>query len=139
MNNSRSFDGMDLNRSTLDVGSITNSIFDIIKKENIVAVGDFHSTSINSIPGRDAIFCTLKPTIESYNIGKYVAEKVGCDLLKYNIAGSNFKGALEDECNLIGVPSITGEVLSPFGYLNESSFKRSMFQMYSFLEYFKIL
>ncbi|MDD5960524.1 MAG: succinylglutamate desuccinylase/aspartoacylase family protein [Methanobrevibacter wolinii] len=139
MNNSRSFDGMDLNRSTLDVGSVTNRIFEVIKKENIIAVGDFHSTSINSNPGRDAIFCTLSPTVESYNIAKYVSRRVGCDLLKYDTAGSKFKGALEDECNLIGIPSITAEVLSPFGYLNKNSFKRSMFQMYSFLDYFKIL
>lgn len=139
MNNSRSFDGMDLNRSTLDVGSLTNILFEKVKKENIIGVGDFHSTSINSNPGRDAIFSSLNPTIESFNIAKFIADQVKCDLINYHTAGFNFKGALEDECNLIGIPSITAEVLSPFGYLQAGSFERSLHQMYLFLKYFKII
>lgn len=138
MNNSRSFKGMDLNRSTLIEGSITNKIFEIIKDENIKAVGDFHSTGVNSTPGIESVFSSSNPTVESYNIGQFISRNVGSKLLNYPKAGDNYKGALEDECNLAGIPSVTCEVLSPFSYLKKGAHERSLLQMYSFLSYFNI-
>lgn len=139
MNNSRSFNGMDLNRSTLDEGSISNIIYNIVVSENIEAVADFHSTSLNSNPGRESVFSSSHPTEESYDIGRYIASKVGCQLINYTDAGILYKGALEDECNKRGIPAVTCEVLSPFGFLNKNSYKRSLLQMYEFLTFFNII
>lgn len=138
MNNSRSFKGMDLNRSTLIKGSLTNNILELIKSQNIKAVGDFHSTGINSTPGIEAVFSSSYPAIESYNIAKFISNNVECKLLNYPKAGTNYKGALEDECNLEGIPSVTCEVLSPFSYIKKDSHLRSLYQMYSFLSYFNV-
>ncbi len=138
MHNSRSFKGMDLNRSTLIEGSLTNIIFNIIKSQNIKAVGDFHSTGVNSTPGIEAVFSSSNPTVESYNIGQFISNNLGCKLLNYPKAGDNYKGALEDESNLENIPSVTCEVLSPFGYLKNGAYQRSLLQMYSFLSYFGV-
>ncbi|WP_295722411.1 succinylglutamate desuccinylase/aspartoacylase family protein [uncultured Methanobrevibacter sp.] len=138
MHNSRSFKSMDLNRSTLVEGSLTNIIFKLIKSQNIKAVGDFHSTGVNSTPGIEAVFSSLNPTAESYNIGQFISKNIGCKLLNYPKAGDNYNGALEDECNLASIPSVTCEVLSPFGYLKKGAYQRSLLQMYSFLSYFDV-
>ena len=60
-------------------------------------------------------------------------------ILNYTNAGESFKGALEDECNLNGIPAVTCEVLSPIGVADLKSSERSLTQMFSFLKYFKIL
>ena len=58
------------------------------------------------------------------------------EVIKYDIAGSQYKGAVEDTCNLRGIPAITCEVLSPFASIGKGSFERSLKQMKSFLAYF---
>ena len=139
MNNSRSFNGVDLNRSTLDEGSISNIIYNIVGSEDIEAVGDFHSTSLNSNPGRESVFSSSHPTKLSYEIGKYIASSVGCQLIIYDSAGILYNGALEDECNKIGIPAVTCDVVSPFGFMAPNSYKRSLLQMFKFLSFFNII
>ena len=55
-----------------------------------------------------------------------------------DFAGQPYKGAVEDVCNLKGIPAITCEVLSPFSSVGVGSVKRSYIQMKSFLSYFGI-
>ena len=59
-------------------------------------------------------------------------------MISFDFAGSSYKGAVEDVCNLKEVPSITGEVLCPFGSVDEGAVERSFSQMKSFLDYFGI-
>lgn len=139
MDNSRYFDGIDLNRSSHLPHTITNMILKKAKKLEVSAIGDFHSSAPNSNPGKEGIFCTKVPCSKSYFIAEYISKKVGSEKILYPSAGIPFKGALEDEANLIQIPAVTCEVLSAIGYSNEKICKRSFLQMKAFLEYFGII
>ena len=139
MDNSRYFDGIDLNRSSHLPHTITNLILKKAKKLEVSAIGDFHSSAPNSNPGKEGVFCTKVPCSKSYFIAEYISKKVGSEKILYPSAGIPFKGALEDEANLIQIPAVTCEVLSAIGYSNEKICKRSYLQMKAFLEYFGII
>ena len=139
MDNSRYFDGIDLNRSSHLPHTITNLILKKAKKLEVSAIGDFHSSAPNSNPGKEGVFCTKVPCSNSYFIAEYISKKVGSEKILYPSAGIPFKGALEDEANLIQIPAVTCEVLSAIGYSNEKICKRSYLQMKAFLEYFGII
>ncbi|MEA4956402.1 hypothetical protein SDC9_17879 [bioreactor metagenome] len=139
MVNSRWFDGVDLNRATCVDGSITNNILSKIKKLNLNSVGDFHSTSINSMPGKEGIFCTMEPSPESFQIAKYIADSTNSEVLFYKNAGNVYQGALEDECNIALIPAVTCEVLSPNGLAEKEAFEHSIDQMEHYLSYFGII
>lgn len=136
MDNSRYFDGIDLNRSTHLPHSITNLILKRAKELDVSAIGDFHSSAPNSNPGKEGVFCTQKPCSSSFFIADYISKKVGSEKIIYPVAGIPFKGALEDEANLSQIPSVTCEVLSAIGYSNDNICKRSYLQMNTFLDYF---
>ena len=139
MDNSRYFDGIDLNRSSHLPHTITNLILKKAKKLEVSAIGDFHSSAPNSNPGKEGIFCTKVPCSKSYFIAEYISKKVGSEKILYPSAGIPFKGALEDEANLIQIPAVTCEVLSAIGYSNEKICQRSYLQMKAFLEYFGLI
>ena len=139
MDNSRYFDGIDLNRSTHLPNSITNIILKKAKELNVSAIGDFHSSAPNSNPGKEGVFCTQNPCDASFFIADYISKKVGSEKIIYPVAGIPFKGALEDEANLSQIPSVTCEVLSAIGYANERICERSYLQMIAFLEYFGMI
>ena len=139
MYNSRWFDSDDLNRVSNIDGSLSNSIMKKIKELDIISVGDFHSTAPNSNPGKEGIFCTMKPSPESFLIGKYISDNTHCEALSYDHAGNAYQGAIEDECNILNVPAVTCEVLCPNGLINEEAYKKSLKQMKYFLSYFDII
>ena len=139
MENSRYFDGIDLNRSAHKPNNITNLILKKAKSLDIEAIGDFHSSAPHSNPGKEGIFCTKVPCSKSYFIADYISEKTGSEKILYPSAGVPFKGALEDEANLKQIPAVTCEVLSAIGYSNENICKRSYMQMIAFLEYFDLV
>ncbi|BAW31624.1 MAG TPA: pseudomurein-binding repeat-containing protein [Methanothermobacter sp.] len=120
-------------------GTPTNRILKIAKERSIQALGDFHSTQPGGTPGEDAVFCSRTPTYESYNIAYYISKNSPSKLLAYDKAGEEYLGALEDVCNLAGIPSVTCEVLSPHGTVASGSVDRSFKQMLLFLEYNNIL
>ena len=136
MNNERSFNDMDLNRSAHITNSLSNMIIQTIEELKIDFVGDFHSTAYNSNPGFEAVFSSKNPTPESFLIAKFISDDVGSEIITFDIAGSQYKGAVEDVCNLRGTPAITCEVLSPFASIGKGSFEKSLEQMKSFLTYF---
>lgn len=136
MNNQRTLDTMDLNRSAHIKDSLSNLIVRAVEELGISFVGDFHSTSFNSNPGIESIFSSKSPCPESYLIASYISQDVGCEVLSVDFAGSSYKGAVEDVCNLNGIPAITGEVVCPFANIGEGTVEKSYAQMVSFLEYF---
>lgn len=138
MLNSRFFNSIDLNRSSHIKNSLSNVIIETIEELEIDFVGDFHSTAYNSNPGCESVFSSKSPTPESYLIAEYISMDVNCKLLSTDFAGQPYKGAVEDVCNLKGIPAITCEVLSPFSSVGVGSVKRSYIQMKSFLSYFGI-
>lgn len=138
MQNSRFFNALDLNRAAHIENSLSNVIVKRIVGLGIDFVGDFHSTAFNSNPGIESIFSTKSPTPESFLMAAHIARDVGCGLISFDSAGESYKGAVEDVCNMRGIPAITGEVLSPFSSVGKGSVERAMFQMKSFLAYFGI-
>ena len=138
MNNERTFNAMDLNRSAHIKNSLSNLIITKCVRMGVNFIGDFHSTAYNSNPGFEAVFSSKNPTPESYLIANYISRDVGSQLLSIDSAGSSYTGAVEDVSNLCGIPAITGEVLCPFATVAEGSVERSTAQMKSFLSYFGI-
>jgi len=139
MYNSRWFDSADLNRVANMEGSLSNQIMNTIKELNIKSVGDFHSTAPNSNPGKEGVFCTMQPSPESYQIGKYISNNTSSEILPYDHAGSAYEGAIEDECNISNIPAVTCEVLCPNETATKEAFEKSLKQMKYFLSYFDII
>ena len=138
MHNERTFNEMDLNRSAHIKDSLSNLIVQTVENLGIDFVGDFHSTAFNSTPGIESIFSSKSPTAESYLIANYISQNVGSEIIAFDFAGSSYKGAVEDVCNLKNVPAVTCEVLCPFGNVVRGSVEKSFAQMKSFLDYFGI-
>ncbi|MBR2558096.1 MAG: succinylglutamate desuccinylase/aspartoacylase family protein [Methanobrevibacter sp.] len=138
MHNERTFNMMDLNRSAHVKDSISNLIVDACIELNVDFVGDFHSTAYNSKPGFESVFSSKSPSGESYLIASYISQDVGSEVIAFDYAGMSYKGAVEDVCNLRGIPSITCEVLSSFSRISDGSVEKSYAQMKSFLSYFGI-
>lgn len=136
MKNERTFNDVDLNRAAHIHNSLSNMIIQCIEELKIDFVGDFHSTAYNSNPGFESVFSSKNPTPESTLIAQYISKTVGSDIISYGMAGSQYKGAVEDVCNLRGIPAVTCEVLSPFASVGKGSSEKSFEQMNSFLEYF---
>ena len=138
MISNRYYKGTDLNRSAHIQNSISNVILSKAKELGVSAIGDFHSTAPNTNPGKEGVFCSKSPTVESVSIASYISRSAGSNMIVYPAAGVPFKGAVEDEANLGGIPSVTCEVLSATSFANERICNRALVQMKSFLHYFGI-
>lgn len=138
MNNERTLNSRDLNRSAHIKNSLSNLIMQAIDELDVNFVGDFHSTAKNSNPGFESVFSSRNPSPESCLIANYISAQIGSKVISFEFAGKIYKGAVEDVCNLKGVPAVTGEVLSPFALVGKGSDEKSLMQMKSFLSYFGI-
>lgn len=138
MYNERTFNELDLNRSAHIKNSLSNLIVQTVESLGIDFVGDFHSTSFNSNPGIESVFSSKSPSPESYLIANHISQNLGSEMISFDFAGSSYKGAVEDICNLRKVPAVTCEVLCPFANVASGSVEKSFAQMESFLEYFGI-
>lgn len=138
MISNRYYKGTDLNRSAHIQNSISNVILSKARELGVSAIGDFHSTAPNTNPGKEGVFCSKSPTVESVSIASYISRSAGSNMIVYPAAGVPFKGAVEDEANLGGIPSVTCEVLSATSFANERICNRALVQMKSFLHYFGI-
>ena len=136
MNNERTFNSMDLNRSAHIKNSLSNLIINAVDDLGIDFVGDFHSTAYNANPGFESIFSSKSPTPESYLMANHISQDIGSEIISFDYAGSSYKGAIEDVCNLKGVPAVTCEVLCPFANVVSGSVEKSYSQMIIFLTYF---
>jgi predicted deacylase len=136
MYNERTFNEMDLNRSAHITNSLSNLIVKTVEDLGIDFVGDFHSTAFNANPGIESVFSSKSPSPESYLIANYISRDVGSEIISFDFAGSSYKGAVEDVCNLKKVPAVTCEVLCPFGNVGRGTVDKSFAQMKSFLNYF---
>jgi uncharacterized protein len=139
MNKSRRFKGWDMNRNAFKEGYISNTIIKATQKLKIDAVADFHSTQVQSNPGRESVFCSKKPCYQSFEIANYIVSKTSSEIITHEQAGNLYKGAMEDEYNLSGTPAVTCEVVSRNGRVDPGSMERSYKQIKSYLEYFNII
>ncbi|MGF7117969.1 pseudomurein-binding repeat-containing protein [Methanobacterium oryzae] len=137
--NTRLWNGKNLNSVANVAGTPTNQIINKAKGLKINDLGDFHSTQPGGVPGKNSVLCTKSPTYESYNIAKYISSQTGSSLIIYSKAGAEYPGAVEDVSNLAGIPAVTCEVLSSHGVVASGSVDKSYNQMLSLLKYKNIL
>ena len=139
MENSRRFQGWDINRKALMEGTTSYHIIKTTQKQKIDAVADFHSTQSQSNPGIESVFCSKDPCYESFKIATYITSQTYSKIISHERAGTLYGGALEDELNLSGIPAVTCEVVSQNGKIDPGSIIRSYLQMQAFLKFFKII
>ena len=137
--NTRLWNGQNLNSIANVAGTPTNQILNLAKQLQVNALGDFHSTQPGGVPGKNSAFCTRSPTYGSYVIADYISRQTGSALVAYNQAGVEYPGALEDVTNLAGIPAVTCEVLSPHGTVASGSVNMSFNQLLAFLRYYGII
>jgi len=136
MKSTRRFKGFDMNRSAFKDGYLSNEIIKVAKDLKLDSLADFHATKPYSNPGIESIFCSKKPTPESFKIAEYINKTTKSKIICHKNAGTLYKGALEDECNLSGIPAVTCEVVSHNNKVDPGSHERSFLQMKAFLSYF---
>jgi len=139
MKNSRKFKGIDMNRTASKGGSISNNILKATKTFKVDSVADFHATKPRSNPGVESVFCSKEPCSESFTIAKYITDAMSSKLLSFDHAATLYSGALEDECNMQGIPAVTCEVVSENCEVKKGSPEKSYLQMLSYLRYFDII
>ena len=69
----------------------------------------------------------------------YISKNAKTSIITYETAGVEYPGALEYECNLHGVTSVTCEVLEPHGTLSSDKLNKSYIEMIALLTYYHIL
>lgn len=138
-NGLRSWKGQDPNRTADIYGSPTNNILSASKKNNIRYLGDFHSTRPGGYPGRLSVLCSEMPCLLSFQMADFIEKETKSTLLSFTKAGSIYPGALEDVFNLVGIPAVTGEAMSPHGTVIPGSIDASLEQMEAFLKYHKAI
>lgn len=134
----RRFKGFDMNRAAFKAGYLSNEIIKVAKNLKLDSLADFHATKPFSNPGVESIFCSKKPCEESLKIAEHINKATSSKIICHKRAGTLYNGALEDECNLSGIPAVTCEVVSHNGKVDPGSHERSYLQMKAYMSYFGI-
>ena len=136
-NNVRVFNMTNLNAIANVNGSISNNLVRFAQSVNATGLGDFHCTRhSDSDVGITCAMCSLKPTYESYLIAEFIINETGYVLDTYQVAGVPYAGAIEDYCNILGIPAITSESLTNHRAIEYGSPEVSFNMMRAFLKYF---
>jgi predicted deacylase len=137
-NNTRIYNGINLNTVAAENGTISNSIVKFANSVNAIALGDFHNTRHGDDDvGVTCIFCSKQPTPESEVLGEYIVAQTGYKLKSYPVAGAPYAGAIEDYANLeFHIPSVTCESLSNHRAVEYGTPEMSFNEMCAFLRYF---
>ena len=138
-NNTRIYNGINLNTVASENGTISNSIVKFAKSVNAVGLGDFHNTRHgDSDVGITCIFCSDEPTPESATLAKFIIAETGYDIKEYDEAGVPYAGAIEDYANSKDflIPSVTCESLSNHRAVEYGTPEKSFNEMRAFLRYF---
>lgn len=133
--NTRYFNGINLNSVANVAGTPTNNILNLAINLGVDALGDFHCTRPGGDPGDNVAMGTYAPLRESANMAQAIASATGFTPLIYSQAGLEYEGALEDCACLNGIPAVTCEVVTPHGSIASGSVDRSFSMMIAFLEY----
>ena len=131
----RFFKNVNLNSVANVDGTLSNNLIKLIKSLGCNVFGDFHCTQPGGDPGKDVAMGTYSPVSESSVIAKYISNVAGVSSLIYSRAGAVYAGAIEDVCNLNGIPAVTCEVLTPHGTIRSGSVNTSYNMMLTLLKY----
>ncbi len=138
MKSSRRFKGFDMNRTAYKDGYLSNEIMKVVEDLKLDSLADFHATKPYSNPGVESIFCSKEPCLESFTIAEHINKATRSKIICHKVAGTLYKGALEDECNKSNIPAVTCEVVSNNNRVDPGSQERSYLQMVAYLSYFGI-
>lgn len=131
--NTKLSDGSNLNTVADEAGTTSNDIVNFAKANSVGAVGDFHGTEAGKNPGVTTVMCSKVPTYGSYQLANDMAVLSLDTTWTYSVAGIQYSGAIEDVCNLNGIPAVTPLVLSVHGQVDEISVEESYSQMLALL------
>ena len=134
-NNVRNYNNINLNSVANVAGTVSNNAVNLIVSVNTDSYGDFHCTMPGGDPGKDVAMGSYSPTAESATIANYISQTTGVSKLIYNVAGSEYSGAMEDTVNILGIPAVTCEVLTPHGTIASGSVETSFSMMKALLQY----
>ncbi|MCE5213955.1 MAG: succinylglutamate desuccinylase/aspartoacylase family protein, partial [Methanobacterium sp.] len=129
--NSKLFNGENLNLVADSPESATNKVFKYAEKQGIRSLGDYHSTSTH--PAEDSVI--YYTSIKSSSIAVFVNKKSNSRLLTHIIN----PGTLITVCNSNKIPTIICEAESPDGIASPDTIEVAMKQMKAFLEYHRII
>lgn len=138
MNNYRNYNDKDMNRNAHHEG-ITKKVVDYAQNNSVTALCDCHSTDPNNKPGFSCVFCSARPLFDSVKIAKHICFNTSSRILPVSDAGSILQGAVEDESNLRGIPSVTCETVEKSGQISSGSVNFSYSQIMFFLDYFGVI
>lgn len=132
--NSELTDGVNLNQVADDPGTVSNAVVEFAKSNGATALGDFHETQVGRDPGFTTIMCSEYPTYGSFQLANSMSGLSLDTTLTYTIAGIAYDGAIEDECNLAGLPAVTPLVVVPsHGKVYDGAVTESYNQMLALL------
>ena len=129
--NSKLFNGENLNLMANIQGNPANVVFKIIQSLNVVSLADCHSTSTD--PAKNSVL--YYPRIASSKIAVYINKLTNSTLL----ALIQYSGMLIVQCNDHNIPSVICEVESSDGVASKESVIVSYSQMKAFLKYHQII
>ena len=129
--NSKLYNGENLNLVADKPGSPTNIILNTAKKMEITSLADFHATSTH--PAKDSVIYFL--SVASSKIAVYVNRKSNSELMAHIYNPGTLIAALNNQ----KIPTILCEVESEDGTASNQSIEVSHNQMKAFLEYHKII
>ena len=136
--NTRYYNGKNLNSIANQKGTIPNRIIKFAKSKNAVALGDFHCTRPGGTPGKNVAMGTYAPMASSAQLATYISKKAGVAKIIYSKAALEYPGALEDHCCINGITSVTCEVKTPHGTIASGTIGKSYTMMKYFLRYYKV-
>lgn len=132
--NSELTDGVNLNTVADDEGTVSNKVVNFALDNDATALGDFHETQVGMDPGVTTVMCSKSPTVGSYDLANDMSDISLDTTMTYTVAGVAYDGAIEDECNLAGLPAVTPLVaVSNHGEVSDSAVEDSYNQMIALL------
>lgn len=129
--NSKLFQGKNLNLVAHEPGTPTNIVLQIANELEVQSLADFHATSTH--PAKDSVIYFL--SVASSKIAVYVNKKSNSELMAhiYN------PGTLIAACNTGQIPTILCEVEADDGTASNESIEVSYNQMKAFLRYHHVI
>lgn len=131
--------GVDYNRVAHKSGTISNKIVKLVVKYKCDAYGDFHTTQPGGAPGQNIVMGSKTPAKKCASLTKYIAKNAKVNKRIYKYAGEQYPGALADNVNKKGIPSVICEVVLPHNTLTTKSVKTSYNMMKCLLKFNSVI
>ncbi len=130
--------GSDYNRIASNSGTIPNKIVNLVVKYKCDAYGDFHTTKPGGVPGKNVAMGSKSPGV-SFAMTNYIVKTCHVNKIVYKYPGQKYPGAIADNVNKRGIPSVLCEVVLPHNTITQNSVKLSHSMMNALLRYHSVI